>query len=492
MRELYSDSYNNERYTDENVLYKSKLISEVQLSSALTYLWGKDSEMFPLLELTEGQNGLISLKPQTLNDTQYTWNVMGRMSHTIKVISLVTATTYPGQGCQPFEVIFEGDAVARYYGMTTPDKQNTVRVQSEPERLGGNRYKYKLRINTADLSEYVAASNFTAGSYWVMAPPSVPGAMSDGTASRSQTPGKWTNQFGFLRFSKNITGNVANKVVNIEFDTESGKKTNLWMPHEMKQFEIDRRLMLEEDLWSSKYNRDEYGIIHFIDDETGRPIPKGAGIKEILRTTDQYETFSTLTIDKLDQIVNRLFSNRIDKTPMELILYTGSGGIRMFNKAIFNEANGNSYYQRLGESEIRSGKDGYLSYGAYFNQYKTIDGHIITVKKASIFDNGLYAEMDKMNGNVYEGFAHESYNFILLDQSMTSAGERNIKLVAEKGREIITGVYKGMTNLPDSWGAIGDSKLIATKKDEASYEVLMSQGVNMDNYTTSYFMEFSR
>ena len=45
---------------------------------------------------------------------------------------------------------------------------------------------------------------------------------------------------------------------------------------------------------------------------------------------------------------------------MELILYTGSGGIRMFNKAIFNEANGNSYYQRLGESEIRSGKDGYL------------------------------------------------------------------------------------------------------------------------------------
>jgi hypothetical protein len=125
--------------------------------------------MFPLLELTEGQNGLVALTPKALNDTQYTWNVMGRMSHVIKVISLVTATTYPGQAFQPFEVIFEGNAIPRYYGMTTPDKQNTVRVQSEPERLGGNRYKYKLRINSADTSEYVAAANFVAGSFWVMA-----------------------------------------------------------------------------------------------------------------------------------------------------------------------------------------------------------------------------------------------------------------------------------------------------------------------------------
>jgi len=491
MRELYTDSYNNERYTDENVLYKNKLISEVQLSRSLTYLWGKDSEMFPLLELTEGQNGLVNLTPKELNDTQYTWNVMGRMSHVIKVISLVTATTYPGQAFQPFEVIFEGNAIPRYYGMTTPDKQNTVRVQSEPERLGGNRYKYKLRINTADRAEYVAASNFTAGSFWVMAPPSVPASMSDGTSSRSQTPGKWTNQFGFLRFSKNISGNIANKVVNIEFDTEGGGTTNLWMPHEMKQFEIERRLMLEEDLWSSKYNRDEYGIIHLIDDENGKPIPKGAGIKEILRATDQYETFSTMTVDKLDQVINRLFANRIDKTPMELVLYTGSGGVRMFNEAIKNDAAGNSYYHKLSMEEVMSGKDGYLSYGKYFNQYKTVDGHILTVKKASIFDNGTYAEMDKANGNMYKGFPNESYNFIILDQSMTDDGERNIQLVAEKGRDIMTGVYKGITPLPASWGAIGSDKLLSTKKDEASYEVLVSQGITMKNYTTSYFMEFS-
>jgi len=492
MKELYSDTYNNERYTDVNVLYKNKLIDPVQLSSALTYLWGKDSEMFPLLSLTEGQNGLVSLSPKLLNDTQYVWNVMGRMSHVSKVVSLVTATTYPGQDYQPFEVIMEGDEFLRFYGATTADKLNNLRIQADPIRLGANRYKYTFRINTANKAEYVVASNFTPGTYWVMAPPSVAGQYSDGTSSRSQSPGKWTNQFGFLRFSKNISGNVANKVTNIEFDLEGGGTTNLWMPHEMRQFEIDRRLMLEEDLWESVYNRDEYGVIHLIDEQTNQPIPKGAGVKEILKTTDQYETFSTLTVDKLDSVVNRLFSNRIDKTPMELVMYTGSGGLSMFNKAIKIDAAGNSYYTPLGAQEIMSGKDGYLSYGKYFNQYKTVDGHILTMKRASIFDNGLQAELDKANGKMYLGYPESSYDIIILDQSMTDGGERNIQLVAEKGREILTGVYKGLTPLPGSWGAIGDGKLLSSKKDEASYEVFVSQGLTMRNYTTSYYMKFSR
>jgi hypothetical protein len=139
-----------------------------------------------------------------------------------------------------------------------------------------------------------------------------------------------------------------------------------------------------------------------------------------------------------------------------------------------------------------SGKDGYLSYGKYFNQYKTVDGHILTMKRASIFDNGLQAELDKANGKMYLGYPESSYDIIILDQSMTDGGERNIQLVAEKGREILTGVYKGLTPLPGSWGAIGDGKLLSSKKDEASYEVFVSQGLTMRNYTTSYYMKFSR
>jgi len=91
---------------------------------------------------------------------------------------------------------------------------------------------------------------------------------------------------------------------------------------------------------------------------------------------------------------------------------------------------------------------------------------------------------------MYNGLPAESYNMIMLDMSNTDDGERNIQLVAEQGREVMTGVYKGMTNLPGSWGAIASDKLLSTKKDEASYEVIVSQGITMKNYTTSYYLQF--
>lgn len=493
MRELYSTTYNSEKYTDVNMLYKNELIDVVELSKGLTHLWGKDSEMFPLLTLTEGQNGLTSLSKKKLNDTQYTWPVIGRMKHTSKVVGLANASnTKPGLGCSTFEVDFEDDWFVKYSSVTTPDKQYEIRAHGSGVVQGTNRVRYTVSINTSDPTVYITLDNFYNSQSWVMGAPQVAGELSDGTTSNSMAPGKWTNQFGFYRFSKPITGNVANKITNIEFDTEGGGKTNLWMPWEMRQFEIDRRLMLEEKLWNGTYNRDASGRILFKDLETGKPIPSGAGIKEILTTTGQYDTYGTLTLAKIDGVINKLFSNRLGNTPMELVLYTGGGGLRAFNTAVKVDAQANNYYYKLSQEEVMSGKNGYLNYGAYFNQYKTIDGHIVTVKRANIFDHGLRAEMDRANGRMYQGFPDESYNMLLLDMGTNDNGERNIQLVAEEGREVMTGVYRGMSPLPASWGAIAEGKLLSSKKDEASYEVFVSQGINMLNYTTSYFLEFQR
>lgn len=491
MRELYPTIYNSEEYTDQNVLYKSRLIEPVALSRELTYLWGEDSEMFPLLTLTEGQSGLKSLKTKALNDTQYHWPVMGRMKHTSKVVGLVNASNVePGLGFTSFEVYFEDDWFKRYYGLTTPDKQHTLRMQGKATKVGVKKWKARVIIMGGDSTEYVGLNNFIPGSAWVMTAPIATASKSDGVVSNSMAPGKMTNQFGFYRFGKEIAGNVANQVIPISFSTKSGGERNLWMPEEMKQFEIDRRLMLEDKLWNGKYNRDEYGQIHNFDDDNSEPLPEGAGVKEILKSTGQHETYGVLTPDRFDNIINRLFSNRVDNTPMELVFLGGSGAKRMFNKAFKTEAVNNSYYEKLGSEEIMSGKDGWLSYGKYFDQYKTVDGHIITIKKANIFDQGLYAELDKANGNMYDGLPYESYNMVLLDMSRTKGGERNVQLVGQAGREVITGVYKGLTPLPGSWGGIDKSKILSSKVDEASYEVMVSQGITIKNYTTSYFLEF--
>ena len=110
--------------------------------------------------------------------------------------------------------------------------------QGTPEAQANGTYKYRLMLSSSDPTEYISLDNFQSGMSWVMGAPTVAASLSDGTASNSMAPGTWTNQFGFHRFSKNIAGNIGKKVTNIEFDVEGGGTTNLWMPEEMKQFEI--------------------------------------------------------------------------------------------------------------------------------------------------------------------------------------------------------------------------------------------------------------
>lgn len=489
MRELYSVQYDSKVYTDENLLYKHKLIDPVRLSKNFTYLYGRDSDMFPLLGMTEGQNAFQSIKPKVLNDTQYFWDVMGRMKHTARVVGLVGSNPTPGKGFQPFEMDFETNWLHAYYSAYSPDQKYAVRIQAEPKRQASGFYRALVRImNTTNPDTYVPLDNFAAGKAWVMGATSVAASLSDGTTSNQMFPGKLTNQFGFQRYSKQIAGNVANKVTVYEFDLEGGGKTKYWIPFEMKLWEQERRLLNETDLWVSEYNRDEHGVIHLIDERTGLPIPKGAGVKEMLREFGQYDTYGPiLTKAKIDNTLTRCFDNRVDDTPTEIILYTGTGGARMFHQMVMNDAVGNNFFVALGDQIVTGGE--YMSYGKYFNQYKTIDGRIVTVKVVKMFDHGLFAEQNRENGQMHNGLPWFSYTMVFLDHSKSNDGERNIQLVAEEGREYITGVYRGLTPLPGAWGGIPEG-LLSTREDMAAYEVMTSQGISIKNPTTSFWLDF--
>jgi len=491
MRELSPVKYDSSLYTDENVLYKHKLIEPVSLSKNITYLYGKDTDLFPLLANTEGQGFTKSIAPKALNDTQYTWDVMGRMKHTNRVVGLYNPNvTQPGLGFTSFEVIFETEWFIEQYGAITPDTQHLVRIMKKPEKLSTGKWKYTMNIVGSNPNEFIGLNNFVPGLAWVMSAPTVAASKSKGNRTNSMTPGKMTNQFGFHRFSENIAGNVANKVIPYEFDTANGGKTNMWMPFKMKTFEIERRILLEHDLWFNKYNRDANGKITLYDSETGEPIPHAAGVEEILKYGGNYDTYAVpnLTIGKLNSTVDRIFANRIDKTPMEIVMYTGAGGRRACNDALRNDAESHSLFYKLSERIIGGGDTGYMTYGNYFDQYRTIDGYILTIRECNMFNHGTIAEMDRENGRMINGFPLFSYNIVFLDHSMTDDGERNIQLVAEKGREVITGVYKGLTPLPAEWGAIADNKLLSTTTDVASYEVMSTQGIAIRNWTTSFWL----
>lgn len=491
MRELQAVTYDSKVYTDANILYKNGLIDQVTLSKNLTHLWGNDSDMFPLLSMTQAQDAFKSITPQELNDTQYVWPVMGRMKWTTPVVGLAnTNLTTPGKNFSTFDMYVETNFIHYQYSAFTPDQKHIVRFMSEPKQESTKKYRVTVQLITSDPTEYISLDNFYQGKAWAMGATSVAGSLSDGTTSNRMFPGKLTNQFGWSRYSKPIAGNITNKVVNIEFDIEGGGKTSYWLPFEMKQWEMERRMIDEVDLWYSMYNRDDSGVIHLKDSETGELIPKGAGVKQQIVASGNYDTYATLTKAKFDSTVRSIFGNRVDNGPMEIVLYTGEGGAESFHYMLMNECK--DYAVALGEKMISGGE--YLTFGAYFNQYRLVDGKILTIRKTKMFDQGTLAQQDRENGRIYNGYPWASYNMVFMDHSKDDSGERNIQLVYEKGREEITGVYAGLTPLPDAWAVAaskGTVQRLGTTKDKASYEVMSSRGICIKNATTCFWLEMS-
>ena len=121
---------------------------------------------------------------------------------------------------------------------------------------------------------------------------------------------------------------------------------------------------------------------------------------EICRESN-YDTYGEyLTLNKIERTIGDVLAKDTDNGSMNVILGVGKGFFQDFDMAIRNDAQANGFATPLGEKMISESADG-LAYGKYFNQYKTVDGHIITLKHLSFLDEGTMAEAAKQNGRVH-------------------------------------------------------------------------------------------
>jgi len=484
MRIIKQTGYDNNLYTDENTLYRSDLLSPVQLTQSLTYLGGKDKNLFPILSATQGLGKIVSKKPKKLNDTEYTWPIMGRIKLTSRLVRVETSGSRIGLSGK-VRLVFDDATFIHQYHILTPSGNKQLRLESEGKRVSGG-FEYVATMATP--GAYLEAADLVIGKAWGLNAPSVAASKSIGNRSNRITPGELTNQFGFMRFSQNIAGNVANKVVEFEFDVEGGGKSNHWMPLEMYQFELQKNIMSEQDLWLSEYNRDENGVITLIDEETGEPIPKGAGIRQTLRDMGYYDQYAYLSTRYFDEILNMISDNDNKLKTGNIVVYGGAGAKREFHQMMYRESvNGNLTY-KLSDVMIESTGTG-LTYGKYFVQYRDINGRIISFVETDLFNKGSLAEQQKQNGDVIDGLPLVSYTMAFLNLGSNTDGEDNITLVAEEGREVIRNIYKGMSPLPKEWGAVGEGNIISDVRDIASYEIMESKGINILDASTCFYLE---
>lgn len=474
LREISRGNFDDRGYSNEESLAALMLEKPDKINNMLTYTYGMDDDRFPLTFLTEGQGA-----SKTVKTVEWTWDIMGRQKYTDFVTYFdATADPKPGIGGRIMEIHFATHLMIEQYGIESPSGR-MCRIMKD---CGKSPYGYKYLISLADADPTVAlpTSDFTTGIYWSMGAPTITESYSKGNRTNAMGPGKMKSQLGFHRYSKEIAGNVSNVIVEYEFKTGDGGTTNRWINEEMRQFDVNMRILNEEHLWKSRYNRNANGDVVLTDLDNDKPIPTTAGAFEIAEESN-YDTYGiTLPLNKINRTIGDLFSKDTDTGSMEVTLFGGLGGIEDFDMGIRSDAKSEGFLTPLGDKMIGE-ESGYLTYGKYFRKYKTPDGHIVTVKHLPFLDRGTTADKDKANGNVHPrtGRPMCSHQLICLDQSIYN-GERNIKMVKQKNVEYKIGILKGLTDIPESWGVLRDTARIDTEIDMSRYEVKMSRGLQID------------
>jgi hypothetical protein len=485
LREISRGRYEDRGYSNEESMAHLMLQKPAEINSVLTYTYGMDDDRFPLTFLTEGQGKVGTVDVETV---QWTWKTMGRLKFDDYVTYFNTANTTPGKGGALIEVHFATHWLIEQYGLTAPDGHSKVRIMRDcgPSEYG---YKYLLQIKSPNPNAFIDPANFAKGKYWSMTAPTISESYSKGNRSNTIGPGKMTSQLGFHRFTKEIAGNISNVIVEYEFKTKNGT-TNRWINEEMRQFDVMNRIMLEEHLWESTYNRNENGEILMLDLDNNKPIPETAGMFEICRESN-YDTYGEfLTLNKLERTIGDVFSKDTDTGTMEVVLYCGKGAIQDFDLAIRNDAKSEGFVTPLGDKMIGE-VGGNLTYGKYFRQYKTPDGHLVTIKHLPMLETGTRAEAAKKNGLIHPrtGLPLTSHTICCVDSSVYE-GQQNVRMVRQKGQEYKIGILKGLTDIPPQWGVVPTNS-ISTDVDMSSYDIKMSKGLQVNNATKMFLMECS-
>ena len=452
LREVQRGNYDDRGYSNEETIAHLMLSKPSEINSTLTYTFGMDDDRFPLNFLTEGQGkeGVVDI-----TTVDWTWKTMGRMKFNDSVL-WVASKTNVGKGGVTFEIEFKTHWFIEQYGLVAPDGKTQVRIMKDLGAGSHGGYLYRLRLTTPDPNAFVNEDNLEVGKYWSMTAPTIPQSYSKGNRTNVMGPGKMTSQLEFHRFSKEIAGNLANTVVTYEFKTKGGGTTNLWINEEMRQFELQQRVVNEERLWFAEYNKSVNGEITLVDEDNNQPIPHTAGMQQICDESN-YDTYGEeLTLNKISRTIGDVLDKDTDTGNMNVVLLCGKG---------------------------------FLTYGKYFRKYKTVDGHIVTLKNMSFLTKGTMAENDKANGRIHPrtGLPISSHQAFMIDLSSYD-GHQNVRKVRMKGQEHIAGVIKGLSPIPASWGAVPTNSF-ATDVDVSRYEVKDSYGLQVDKATKFFHLK---
>jgi hypothetical protein len=461
---LYEDFWNDSGKTDEASLNRALLLKPDVIGPALTFLLGREDERFPLSFVTEGLGN-----SKEIEGIEYQYDVISRFDKALPLAEAVS-TGLPGKGYSQFEIKFAERWFVKQYVLFTPSGYQ-LRIMDDPRQEGSN-WIYRVSLMSGDPEAYVPLSELTAGTLFAQGfAPVAPGG-SRGNESNWVAPSKMAGHITHIRKSYKYEGNAPHRTMTVEIPI-NGKMTKLWWDFEEYQHNLKWRQELETLLLYGESNRDSQGMFHQKDDN-GQAIIVGDGLLAQIINKD---TYGELTGNKIKSVVRDALYGMSDAQNKVIDLYTGTGGIDEFDRAMKADLSSQSYI-KLSDNKFVTGSGRNLSIGGYFTQYQHIDGHIINVRKMPMFDHGPKALVSAKHPK--SGLPMESYRMVFVDRSRYD-GDSNIMMLTQKGRKMLRWAVAGATIPPGFSG----NDLRASDIDGASIHLMKCCGLILRRFNTS-------
>lgn len=470
---LYDAQFNDKEFSSANHLSNALLTESEWLAPMVTHAFGSDanygSRNFPLSFITEGMGNVKSISS---TDGTYKVKILGKPKKTSAIVShAYTATSKPGAGHSEIEVVFADRQFHKSASVYTPSRLE-LRIVADGVQVA-NGWKYRFKLMNPSATAFVPLSDLAVGTLWARGIAKVGLERSRGVESRSYTPYTAMNQLSLVRDTYKLAGNIKNKVMVLEIRA-NGQTFKFWTQWELFLRQLEWKEKCESDLWYSTYNRDENGVIHVYDEDSGEVVPSGAGLLQQIPNEDFY---SYLTTQKIETLITDIFFNASDADKVDVEIYTGTGGMREASRAMEAAA---KQFQLIDTKVVQGNAPGYLTYGAYFNTYMHRDGHKVVFKHLPMMDRGIMADVSPLHPN--DNLPIESYNMYCVDNS-TYDGMKNIVYVSEKGREELNFVVAGAMVPP---GFNEGQMFRASDIDASSVEWMKSQGIHVMKPTNCF------
>lgn len=444
------------------------------ISKMVTRLLGTTTKSLPLMYATEGKRGVKEIENGGIT---YRYPVEGDIEREER-ITVAPDTPFPGKGHSIFYLGFKEQNISREHGLVMSNGQR-LRVQDEATYRDGN-YFYPVILQTGNAEEYADLSHLQVGKYVseTAAPVSTYG--SRGTNTNFTAGYEVEGQITTMRKSYRYEGNLPEFRMKFEMKTSDNRKVISWMDYMEWQFNYKHRLELEDQFWYGVDNRNSEGKVMMTDD-FGNPIHIGDGV--LNQITNKLSYFN-MTERLLHNKIRDVYSCLNDAEQKNLILWTGMGGLEIFDRAMKNrELN----YTLVSSDFIKSNSNGKLTATGYFDTYRHIAGHTITVVHNPLFDTGKLARTQKRNGEIYNNLPYESYRMVFVDNSIYD-GRPNMEMLGQKGRSSLRWFVPGGGNLPKGYSGNGDFR--ASELDSSSIHLMTSKGVVLYRGNTSFDFRF--